>query len=78
MGLLPDDPERDQPTLTQHAMLVPWGLFARQIGLVQRIQTVPIPQQTRDHAPQSKLLELLVATLSGCAYLSAFRTSCKD
>jgi hypothetical protein len=69
MGLLPDDLTRDQPTLTQHAMLVPWGLFARQIGLVQRIQAVPIPQQTRDHTPQSKLLELFVATLSGCPYL---------
>ena len=50
-------------------MLIPWGLFAQEIGLVQRIQDVPIPQQTREHAPQSKLLELFVATLSGCAYL---------
>jgi len=69
MGLLPVDVRSDHPTLTQHAMLVPWGLFAQQIGLVQRIRTVPIPQQTRDHAPQDKLLELFVATLSGCAYL---------
>ena len=69
MGQLPDDPERDQPELTQHAMLIPWGLFAQQMGFVQRIQSVPIPQRTRNHAPQSKLLELFVATLSGCAYL---------
>jgi hypothetical protein len=69
MGLLSDDPQRAQPTLTHHAMLVPWGLFAQQIGLVQRIQTVPIPQQTRDHSPQGKVLELFAATLSGCTYL---------
>jgi hypothetical protein len=69
MSLLPDDLGREQPTLTQHAMLVPWGLYAQRIGLIERIQTVPVPQRTRDHAPQSKLLELFAATLSGCVYL---------
>ncbi len=69
MGLLLHDPERDHPTLTQHAMLVAWGLFAQQIGLVERIQAVPIQQRTRNHAPQSKVLEMFVATLGGCAYL---------
>jgi hypothetical protein len=69
MSLQPDDPRDACPTLTHHAMLVPWGLYAQQIGLVERIHSVPIPQQTRDHAPQSKLLELFVATLGGCPYL---------
>jgi hypothetical protein len=69
MSLLPDDPQDVCPTLTHHAMLVPWGLYAQQIGLLERMRTVPVPQQTRDHAPQSKLLELFVATLGGCAYL---------
>jgi hypothetical protein len=54
---------------TAHAMLVPWGLFARRIGLVQALEQVPISQRTRTHSPQSKLLEFLVAHLSGCAYL---------
>jgi hypothetical protein len=50
-------------------MLVPWGMFARQIGLVQGLEKVSIPQRARDHAPQAKLLEFLVAILGGCAYL---------
>jgi hypothetical protein len=69
MSLQPDDPQDACPTLTHHAMLVPWGLYAQQIGLVERIQTVPIAQQTRAHSPQSKLLEFFVATLGGCPYL---------
>ena len=55
--------------LTSHAMLVPWGLFAQRIGLIKGLRDVPITQRTRDHTPQDKLLEFLVATLSGCAYL---------
>jgi len=54
---------------TAHAMLVPWGLFARRIGLVQALEEVPISQRTREHTPQSKLIEFLVAHLSGHAHL---------
>lgn len=54
---------------TTHAMLVPWGLFAERIGLIDELAQVPIDQRTRDHAPQSKLIEFLVAILGGCAYL---------
>lgn len=54
---------------TAHAMLVPWGLFARRIGLVQALEQVPVSQRARDHTPQGKLVEFLVAHLSGCAYL---------
>jgi hypothetical protein len=57
------------PELTSHAMLVPWGMFARQIGLVETLMQVPIPQKTREHLPQTKLIEFLVAILNGCAYL---------
>ena len=55
--------------LTTHAMLVPWGLFAQRIGLVEAMEGVPIPQRRREHTPQSKLLLFLVSILSGCAYL---------
>jgi hypothetical protein len=54
---------------TDHAMLVVWGEYAQEIGLVQALEAVPIPQRTRRHCPQTKLLELMVATLAGCAYL---------
>jgi len=61
----------DTPTevFTSHAMLVPWGLFAQHIGLIDELEQVPIPQRRRDHTPQAKLIEFLVAILDGCAYL---------
>jgi len=55
--------------LTSHAMLIPWGAFAMQIGLVAALEQVPIAQRRRDHRPQTKLIEFLVSILSGCAYL---------
>ncbi|MFH1186161.1 MAG: hypothetical protein V1755_14150 [Chloroflexota bacterium] len=69
MSLLPVSDDEPKIRRTNHAMLVPWGMFARQIGLVQGLEKVSIPQRARDHAPQAKLLEFLVAILGGCAYL---------
>jgi hypothetical protein len=60
---------RPTTTLTSHAMLVIWGAFACQIGLVDKLEKVTIPQRRRDHTPQTKLIEFLVAILGGCAYL---------
>jgi len=61
--------ELPAPVLTSHAMLVPWGIFAQRIGLVRALEAVPIPQRSRDHLPQTKLIEFLVAILAGCPYL---------
>jgi hypothetical protein len=58
-----------QETLTQHAMLVVWGLYARRIGLVEALNQVELKQKTRDHRPQTKVLEFLVAILAGLPYL---------
>ncbi|MCP5100249.1 MAG: hypothetical protein GY943_32250 [Chloroflexi bacterium] len=55
--------------LTQHAMLVIWGLYARQIGLVKAIEQVKLKQKRRTHQPQTKVLEFLVAILAGLPYL---------
>lgn len=66
------NPVQESPTvsLTSHALLVPWGLFAQRIGLIQALEQVAIPQrQGSTHSPQTKLIEFLVAILSGCAYL---------
>jgi hypothetical protein len=59
---------------TDHAMLVMWGEYAQEIGLVPSLEAIPIPQRTRQHGPQTKLLELLVATLAGCEYLQDLNT----
>ena len=57
------------PQMTQHAMLVIWGIFARRIGLVEAIETVKLKQKVRDHTPQTKVLEYLVAMLAGLPHL---------
>ena len=56
-------------TLTHHAMSVVWGQFAQCIGLIARIEAVPLHQKTVDHTPNGKVLEFLVAILSGLEYL---------
>jgi len=65
----PLSPAQPEVVSTDHALLVVWGEYAQEIGLVQGLEVIPIPQQTRYHRPQTKLLELLVATLAGCEYL---------
>ena len=54
---------------TQHALLVPWGHFAREIGLLSGIEAVKLSQKVYEHTPQAKVLEFLVAILSGAKYL---------
>lgn len=54
---------------TQHAFLVAWGRFAQEIGLIEKLEAVPLHQKRREHTPQSKVLEFLVAHLAGLKYL---------
>jgi hypothetical protein len=54
---------------TQHALLVPWGHFAREIGLLSGIEAIKLSQKVYEHTPQAKILEFLVAILSGAKYL---------
>ena len=61
--------ERPQAVLTTHAMLVAWGAYAQQIGLVKRLNEVEMKQKSRVHRPQTKVLEFLVAILAGLPHL---------
>jgi len=54
---------------TDHALLVLLGEYARQLGLIGRLQAVPIDQRQGDYSPQSKLIEFLVAILAGLEHL---------
>jgi hypothetical protein len=54
---------------TQHAFLVAWGRFAAEIGLIEAVQGVKLKQKKYTHAPQTKVLEFLVATLAGLKQL---------
>jgi hypothetical protein len=58
----------EQPT--QHAMLVVWGQFAQEIGLLDQLAAVPIPQKTVLHTPGAKLATLFMGLLSGIPYLT--------
>jgi hypothetical protein len=62
-------PKEAVESLTQHAMLVIWGLYARQIGLVEAFGSVKLKQKARNHQPQTKVLEFLVAILAGLPHL---------
>lgn len=61
--------EQSQSVLTQHAMLVAWGLYAQQIGLIDRLDAVKLHQKKRTHRPQVKVIEFLVAILAGLPHL---------
>jgi hypothetical protein len=54
---------------TEHGMLVAFGEFLRQHGLIDQLQQVPIKQRTREFTPQQKLIEFLVGIMSGIEYL---------
>lgn len=54
---------------TQHALLVPWGHFAKEIGLLAGLEAIPLNQKVYVHTPQAKVIEFLVAILSGAKYL---------
>jgi len=54
---------------TQHGMLVAFGEFLSQHGLIDRLMQVPIAQKTRTFAPQTKLVEFLAGIMSGVEHL---------
>jgi hypothetical protein len=55
--------------LTQHALLVAWGEFAHEIGLLQKLGQVDIPVKSVVHTPQGKVLTFLMGILTGITHL---------
>lgn len=58
-----------QGILTQHALMVAWGEFAQEIGLIDQLKQVAIPQKAVVHTPQAKLLTFLMGILTGIEHL---------
>ncbi|MCC6192565.1 MAG: hypothetical protein IT318_26365 [Anaerolineales bacterium] len=57
-------------TNTEHGILVAFGEFLQQHGLLERLRQVPVAQKTRAlAAPQAKLIEWLAGIMSGIEYL---------
>ena len=54
---------------TEHGMLVVFGEFLQQHGMLERLRQVPIGQKTRAFAPQAKVLEFLAGIMSGIEHL---------
>ena len=50
-------------------MLVAFGEFLQQHGLLERLRQVPIGQKTRAFAPQAKVIEFLAGIMSGIEHL---------
>jgi hypothetical protein len=67
--------EKQPDTLTHHAMLVAWGQFAQNIGLIQAMEGVALHQKTVEHSPQTKVLEFFVAILAGLPHLQELSRS---
>jgi len=61
--------ELAQGVYTQHALMVAWGEFAHQIGLIEKLSQVPIPQKSVVHTPQAKALAFLMGILTGMTHL---------
>ncbi len=57
---------------TDHALLVLLGQYARHLGLIEQLEAVPLDQRTRDHTPQTKLIQFLVGVLAGLEHLQDF------
>jgi hypothetical protein len=57
-------------TNTDHGLLVAFGEFLRQHGLLEQLMHVPIPQKKVTHTPQAKLIEFLAGIFGGIESLS--------
>ena len=55
---------------TDHGLLVAFGEFLQQHGLLDHLMHVPVPQKTGTFTPQAKLIEFLAGLFSGIEYLS--------
>jgi hypothetical protein len=60
------------PLVMDHALLVLLGTFAQHLFVIRLLSAVPIEQKTRDHRPQTKLIQFLIGILAGLDYLQDF------
>ena len=61
--------ELPQGMLTQHALMVAWGEFAYEIGLIPNLLSMPLLQKSVVHTPQGKVLTFLMGILTGITHL---------
>ncbi len=64
-----------EPEMTEHALLVLYGRFAEQVGLIDALKRVPFAMKTVDHSPGEKLSQLLVHILAGGMHIKEMDSS---
>src|SRR5262245_19043648 len=57
------------PVNTPHGMLVAFGEFLSQYGLIEKMMQITIGQKTRTFQPQTKLVEFFAGIMSGMEHL---------
>lgn len=60
---------------TEHALLVAYGRFAEQIGLIEALERLPHKMKTVEHSPGAKIAELLAHILAGGMHVSELAKS---
>jgi hypothetical protein len=65
----PVSPSNWPTSNTEHGMLVAFGEFLRQHGVIDDLRQVPIKQRVRQFTPQEKLIEFLAGIMSGIEHL---------
>jgi hypothetical protein len=60
---------------TEHALLIAYGRFAQQVGLLQALEQVPFKMKTVEHTPEDKTAELLAHILAGSMHVNELATS---
>jgi hypothetical protein len=68
-------PAAPSPTVTDHALLVPLGHFAAQIGVLAALERVPVKMKTVAHRPGAKLAELEAHILAGGMHIHELEAS---
>lgn len=68
--------QRDRGTMaTEHAMLVPYGRFAQQVGLIEAVERVLFGMKTYVHSPADKVIELFAHISAGGMHVNELARS---
>ena len=60
---------------TEHALLIAYGRFAQQVGLLEALEQVPFKMKTVEHSPEDKTAELLAHILAGGMHVNELAKS---
>lgn len=72
----PQDQGQQQTLVeTEHALLIGYGRFAEQTGLIEALERLPFKMKTVEHSPEDKAAELLAHILAGGMHVNGLSKS---